>query len=179
MQEIDQVVGKEQVQPNWPVLRLHHIILLLLTALLLLGMSGVGGYGYQDTDWLKHNAVLKDLIERPWPVVYRLGGQDVPLVYYVAFYLPAAFLGKLGGWFLANQVLFGWSLIGLILVMLWFLILNQRAAFTVVLLFVMFSGLDIIGELVATSAVAAIRPEARPLLRWDHIEQWLKSVVIS
>jgi hypothetical protein len=132
----------------------------------------VGGFGYQDTDWLKHNAVLKDLIERPWPVVYTVEGQDVPLVYYIGFYLPAAFLGKLGGWFLANQALFVWSLIGMILAMLWFLILNHRATYTVVLLFVLFSGLDIIGRGVATPAVAAVRPEDIAALRWDHIEQW-------
>lgn len=67
--------------------------------------------------------------------MYRLGGQAAPLVYYIAYYLPAALLGKLGGWLWAHQVLFVWSWIGLILAMLWFIILNRRAAFTVVLLF--------------------------------------------
>jgi len=139
---------------------------------LVLGVSGIGGYGYQDTDWLKHNAILKDLIERPWPVVYRLGGQAAPLVYYIAYYLPAALLGKLGGWLLANQVLLVWSWIGLVLAMLWFITLNRRAAFTVILLFVIFSGLDVIGEVFVRSIVAPIRPEVRAILSWDHIEQW-------
>jgi hypothetical protein len=172
VQELDWIVGKEPAQPDEAVLRPRHIILLLLAALLLLSISGVGGYGYQDTDWLKHNSVLKDLIERPWPVVYKLEGQDVPLVYYVAFYLPAAFAGKLGGWALANHGLFIWTLIGLILAILWFLVLNRRAASTVILLFVIFSGLDAVGEAVVTPIVAALRPEVSAFLNWAHIEQW-------
>jgi hypothetical protein len=172
VRELDRIVEKEQAQPDSSVLRPRHIVLLLLAALLLLSISGVGGYGYQDTDWLKHNAVLKDLIERPWPVAYQLGGQDVPLVYYVAFYLPAAFAGKLGGWPLANHGLFVWTLLGLILSMLWFLVLNRRAASTVILLFVIFSGLDVIGEAVVTPIVAALRPEVSLFLNWEHIEQW-------
>jgi hypothetical protein len=172
VQELDWLVGREPARSDESVLRPRHVILLLLAALLLLSISGVGGYGYQDTDWLKHNSVLKDLVERPWPVVYRLEGQDVPLVYYVAFYLPAAFAGKLGGWALANHVLFVWTLIGLILAMLWFLVLNRRAASAVILLFVIFSGLDVIGEAVVTPIVAALRPEVGVFLNWAHIEQW-------
>ena len=172
MREIDQIVGTERSQSHASVLSLHHLILVLVASLLFLGVSGVGGYGHQDTDWLKHNAILKDLIERPWPVRYRLGGQGVPLVYYIAYYLPAAALGKLGGWSLANQVLFAWSWIGLILAMLWFLILNRHAASSLVWLFVAFSGLDVIGEFAVTPAVVALRPEASPFLNWDHIEPW-------
>jgi hypothetical protein len=162
----------EQAQADVPVLKWRHILLVFLIALLLLGISGVGGYGYQDTDWLKHNAILKDLVTRPWPVVYRLRGEQAPLVYYIAYYLPAALLGKLGEWTLANQALFLWSLIGLVLAMLWFLILSRQAAFTVVLLFVLFSGLDVVGQVIARSVVAPLRPEIWSILRWDHIEQW-------
>ncbi len=172
IREIDLIVGTEPEQSHGTAFGARHIVLVLLTSVLLLGISGIGGYGHQDTDWLKHNAILKDLVERPWPVVYKLGGQDVPLVYYVAYYLPAALLGKLGGWSLANQALFAWSWIGLVLAMTWFLVLNRRAAFSVVLLFVMFSGLDVVGQWLSRSVVAAIRPEVAQVLSWDHIEQW-------
>jgi hypothetical protein len=141
-----------------------------------MGISGVGGYGYQDPDWLKHNAVLKDLIARPWPVEYQLGKGYLPLVYYIAFYLPAAFFGKLWGWMMANQVIFGWGFIGLFLAMLWFHVLNQRATSTVVLLFVFFSGLDVIGEWIISPIidpiVAYINPKVGSILSWEHIEFW-------
>jgi hypothetical protein len=169
---INQIVKTESDWISGSTFGFHHIILVLLVVLLLLGISGVGGYGYQDTDWIKHNAILKDLITQPWPVDYQMGGQEVPLVYYIAYYLPAAFVGKLGGWFLANQALFVWSFIGLTLALLWFLVLNRRFTFTVVLLFVMFSGLDVVGEGFSRLVVAAIRPEVRSVLSWGHIEQW-------
>ena len=150
----------------------HIIILVVVVGVLFLGVSGVGGYGYQDTDWIKHNAILKDLVERPWPVIYQLGGQNLPLVYYFAYYLPAAAVGKLGGWYLASQVLFAWSLMGLVMATLWFLVLNRHITFTGIALFVLFSGLDVIGELITRWVVAPIRPEVMSILKWDHIEQW-------
>ncbi len=169
-------IGRVQSEEGEPLYEMmpgvYFIVFVLIVAVLWLGISGVGGYGYQDTDWLKHNAVLKDLVERPWPVVYRLGGQQLPLVYYIAYYLPAAGLGKLGGWHLANQALFAWSWIGLILAMTWFLVLTRQFTMRMVWLFVLFSGLDVIGELVARWVILPLRPEAAPLLKWDHIEQW-------
>jgi hypothetical protein len=172
VRDLDEIVGRKQEQAHGPTLKWRHVALVFLAALPLLGISGVGGFGFQDTDWLKHNAILKDLVTRPWPVVYELGGQRAPLVYYVAYYLPAALLGKIGGWTLANQVLFVWSLIGLVLALLWFLVLARRATLPVVLLFVLFSGLDVVGQWIARSAIAPIRPEIWSILRWDHIEQW-------
>jgi hypothetical protein len=150
----------------------RHAAVIILVSIVLLAISGVGGFGHQDSDWLKHNGILKDLVERPWPVVYRLGGQDVPLVYYVAYYIPAATIGKLGGWTLTNWALAAWTLAGLILAMAWFLVLVRRASFAVLLLFVMFSGLDVVGRALVTPVVAAIRPEVSLALIWDHIEQW-------
>ncbi len=148
------------------------LILIIIIGTLLLGISGVGGLGYQDTDWIKHNAILKDLIEKPWPVIYQLDGIKLPLVYYIAFYLPAALFGKFGGWILANQILFVWSLIGLILAILWFFVLIRRASPGVLLLFVMFSGLDVIGEWLVSPRVVALKPEYMLYLNWKHIEMW-------
>jgi hypothetical protein len=148
------------------------LILIIIIGTLLLGISGVGGLGYQDTDWIKHNAILKDLIEKPWPVIYQLDGIKLPLVYYIAFYLPAALFGKFGGWFLANQILFVWSLIGLILAILWFIVFIRRASPGVLLLFIIFSGLDFIGEWLITPRVVALKPEYLSYLNWGHIESW-------
>lgn len=155
-----------------PTLGPSHLALLLSTVLLLMLLSGIGGWGYQETDWLKHNAIFKDLFERPWPVIYDFGGNDLPLVYYLAYYLPPAFLGKLAGWVPANHALFAWSLLGLALALLWFLVLNRRAGATVLFTFAFFSGLDIVGRLLITPLIAIIQPEASELLRWDHIEGW-------
>jgi hypothetical protein len=153
-----------------PSLKRRHVALLLLLSLVFLGISGIGGYGHQDTDWPKHNAVFKDLIEKPWPVVYEMRDASVPLVYYVAFYLPAALLGKLGGWSLANQALFAWAGLGLLLALLWFVVLVRRAAWGVLLLFPLFSGLDIIGQLAIAPLIYPLRPPLE--VDWTHIEWW-------
>ncbi|BCM90768.1 hypothetical protein IAD21_02629 [Abditibacteriota bacterium] len=60
--------------------------------------SGIGGWGYQSSDWNKHNAVLADLVRFEWPVRYMEAPDAVHLTYYTAFYLPAALVGKVFGW---------------------------------------------------------------------------------
>jgi hypothetical protein len=172
VRERDGIDGSELKGTAGPPFAWRHAVLVVLVSVAFLAVSGVGGFGHQDTDWLKHNGILRDLVECPWPVVYRLGGQDVPLVYYVAYYLPAGLVGRLAGWTLANYALFAWTLAGLLLAMVWFLVLVRRASFAVLLLFVMFSGLDVVGRLLVTPAVAAIRPQVSLILIWDHIEQW-------
>lgn len=169
---LDHLAGDEQAGPGEAGLGRWAVILAAVVAVLFLGISGVGGFGYQDPDWLKHNAILKGLVERPWPVVYQVRGQSLPLVYYVAYYLPAALAGRLGSWYLANQTLFAWSWIGLCLAMQWFVVLARRSAPAMLLLFVSFSGLDVIGQFVARWVVVPLRPEAAALLSWTHIEQW-------
>lgn len=95
----------------FPALPLRRRDLLLLAAGVLAwaGLSGLGGYGYQEYDWLKHHAVLLTLIEEAWPVWMSHDGTPVALVYYTAFLLPAATVGKLLGWQAANVVLCGIS----------------------------------------------------------------------
>jgi hypothetical protein len=168
----DRPVAVEGERIGRPGRRLRQLVPLLVIATLLLGMSGTGGVGYQDTDWLKHNAVLKDLIDRPWPVTYEFDGQQIPLVYYVAYYLPAAAVGKALGWAAANWALLAWSLGGAILTLLWFQLLARRADRRTLLLFAVFSGLDIAGQLFTRQVIAPIRPEVGALLTWTHLEGW-------
>ena len=65
IREIGQIVEAEQLHGS--VFSIRHGILVLLISVLLLGISGVGGYGYQDTDWLKHSAASSRNQTR-WPV---------------------------------------------------------------------------------------------------------------
>jgi hypothetical protein len=116
-------------------------------------LSGAGGVGYQRGDWLKHNAVLKDLIEKPWPPAYTVRAkgpwmsdeQPRPLVFYLAYYLPAALVGKLAGWWAGNAALFVWTWLGAALALLWARRLGGRAG---PWLLVLAGGLDLLGILV-------------------------------
>lgn len=78
--------------------------------------SGIGGLWVQRLDHHAKNAVLRDLIDYPWPVIYPQTGNA--LVYYFVYYLIPALIGKFLGWHAANIALMIWSLIGVVLTML-------------------------------------------------------------
>jgi hypothetical protein len=138
-------LGSGDGTPATPPLSRAQIFVIVAVTLALLLTSGVGGAGYQETDWLKHNALLKDLIARPWPVRYDDAGASVPLVYYVAYLLPAAAVGKIAGWHAANLALFAWTCAGMVLVLAWTTLLIRPRSLAPLLVFLAFSGLDILG----------------------------------
>jgi hypothetical protein len=124
-------------------------------------LSGAGGFGVQTWDWNKHNAILKDLIEQPWPVTYATGESHVALVYYVAYYLPAALVGKTAGWSTANVALFAWSATGAVLAFLWLTVLSTASVWRCLGVFVFFSGLDMVGAAVWST-------------RWPSVVAWIR-----
>lgn len=93
-------------------------LFLTIAFLLSVGYSaGWGRFTYQVWDWEKHNTVLKDLIERPWPVYYFNGDEHSMLTYYIGQYMVPALFGKICGSFrLAEIMNFIWAEIGLFLV---------------------------------------------------------------
>lgn len=126
------------------------LIILIILAGIWTILSGAGHRGFFDGDYYKHNAILSDLIAYSWPVQYRLvhGTGVVPLVYYIAYYLPAAVVGLIGGWKAANIALFVWTWGGVCITFLWIAVLVPKKTILAVTLFVLFSGLDGIGRLI-------------------------------
>lgn len=121
------------------------ILLFIWTAL-----SGAGHRGLFDGDYYKHNAIFNDLISLSWPVHY----QRAYLVYYFAYYLPSALIGKWWGWQVGNGALFIWTLMGISLVFLWlFSFINEKKQLWYGLLFPFFSGLDGLGKLIMRGKV--------------------------
>lgn len=122
--------------------------------LLWCALSGTGGIGFQNSDYAASNALLKDLIENPWPLQLRA---NVPMVYYVCYYLPAAIIGKLMGWEAANFFIFLWTYFGLILI--WSVTslalrldnLGLWRQLIAALVFIFFGGWDIIGAILSYS----------------------------
>jgi len=139
----------------------------LLILLALLGTTGAGGIGPESSDWAKHNAILKDLIDQPWPVGYAIRGESANLVYYVAYYLPAALVGKAAGWEIANLALFCWSFIGAALALIWVCLLSRGRVWVCSAVFLLFSGMDVAGALTGGGSwrdIAAVF--ANPDLEW-------------
>ena len=126
-------------------------LFIILTIILWTLLSGAGHRGFFDGDYFKHNAVLSDLISYQWPVIYKVSEikQPIYLVYYIAFYLPAALVGKLAGWKIAHIFLFGWTLLGVFLSFSWFAkFINKQISILMLVFFIFFSGLDIIGAII-------------------------------
>ena len=112
-----------------------------VVALLWTGLSGAGGMGLQNGDYLKHNAILKTLILFDWPAGLD---DERMLVYTIGYYLPAAAVGKVFGWAAANLAQFAWTAAGVWLTLLWFTRLAGGRALFMAPLFVLLSGMDVI-----------------------------------
>lgn len=121
-------------------------------------LGGMNGYWYQSSDYSARNAIFRDLITHSWPVTYQNGSSA--LVYYIGHWLPAAVIGKTVHclfqsaqitWMCAQVALWIWSSFGLtILTLLLFLYVqadNRKKRLITIIVFVFFSGMDIIGTL--------------------------------
>ena len=113
-----------------------------LLVILLVNLSGAGGYGWETPDYAVHNARLGDLVLQEWPVRY---GENQNLVGYVGFFLPAAVLGKLTSVDTALYSLYFWTVFGMTLVLRWMSYLSGwRFSWSAVLMFSYFGPLDIV-----------------------------------
>lgn len=143
--------------------------------------AGIGYFYYQSFDYHFRNAVFRDLINYDWPVFYDKA--DTPLVYYMAFWLPAAVLAKTAALFihnaqtlfyLGNIFLFVWSACGVVLIFVHLAhalkITETLKIMTAATLFILFSGLDVIGH-----AYFAIQ---EPPFEY-HIEWWAAFIQYS
>ena len=143
-------------------------VVVVVAALSML-ISGAGGVGFQNADYFKHNAVLKALVDRPWPVVFEtsmLFERPTALVYYVVYYLPGAAAGKLLGWGAAQAMMFWWTAGGTAIGLGWFAHLSGRWPLVSVLFFLLMGGWDIFGHLIGFG------PTPNPIFLDPKFETW-------
>jgi hypothetical protein len=142
-------------------------ILVIAVGFIWARVSGAGGYGYQNWDWMKSNAVLKDLVSRPWPVGFSTNdGQIHSMVYYIAYYLPAALVGKILGWNAANHALFIYTFVGIALSLFWFVRLVGFVSPLLAIFFVLFGGLDFVAAFILSGRVFS---GVEGMEYWTHI----------
>jgi len=112
-------------------------------------LGGQGHFLYANSDWWVRDAVLRDLVLDPWPVLYRYGDSDLILRTPLGYYLPAAALGKIVGLRGAELFLMLSTTIGVALTFAF--MLRDRptihAALIRFVVFVLFSGMDILPTL--------------------------------
>ncbi|WP_339817774.1 hypothetical protein MKZ15_20775 [Paenibacillus sp. FSL R7-0216] len=149
-------------------LKWYSVVFGLLLVFLWVYLSGTGGFAYQNSDYSKHNAILRDLIHYEWPVIYNYStdySNSAPLVYYVAYYLPAALAGKLFGWTIANVTMYLWTVLGVILSLYWLFRIIGKFKLSFILVFILFSGMDILGGILIDKSLPNLS---------DHLEWWAK-----
>jgi hypothetical protein len=134
-------------------------------------LGGTGHLFFANFDWHIRDAVLHDLVVSPWPVGYGIqGGKETLLRAPIAYFLPAALIGKAAGLALAHVAMALWTAIGATLFLLQiFSLAPSRAGVvaTITVVLVLFSGLDFVGM--------AINYGPRFFANWKmgmHLEWW-------
>ena len=110
-----------------------NLFVMVFAFLLLCFVGYCAGYGRfvdQTSDWNKHNAVLADLVNHSWPVLYTNGNEHSMLTYYIGQYMVPAAAGKaMHSVRAAELVMYGWNVLGLMLVYMNILFFSKAGRF--------------------------------------------------
>ena len=157
------IIGKEKQTVISPIL----VVVFAVIALVWAFISGIGEFAWTTADHTVRAAVLNDLVDYKWPVIYDMSTQLNPMVkdalpggkatfaYYFTFWLVPAGIGKVFGVFAARVALLLWSALGLFLIMLGIAIMQKKASWTAALMFLFFGGFDIVPYLYQTEILHA------------------------
>lgn len=149
------------------------MISILIFALAWTALAGVGHFFYANSDWSVRDAVLHDLSTSAWPASYIDAAGDRWIVRApVAYFLPAAVVGKLLGFHAANVALYLWTAIGwaLFLLAACRLFVSKKERVLCVLVLTFFGGMDLVGYIANNKTLPDIG---------EHIEWWASYIQYS
>ena len=142
--------------------------------------NGVGEYTWGPYDHAFRRAILNDLIDYKWPIVYDSAKQsneivrmllnlkgDQGFVYYFTYWLPSALVGKLFGFTAGNIALIIWNSIGIFITIIGMCIYIKRATYGTMFMYICFSGLDVVPYLIN---------EVIPYDGWFWIDGWVSHI---
>ena len=137
---IKQMKNEDSVEIRMPVL-----IITLLSSLLVCVILGFGGVFANYYDYIKHSAVIQDMVMYDWPVYYQKN-EPVMLTYYLGQYLIPSLFGKMfNNRFVAELLfgLFGWVGVYLLYLNLFMVVKpsNSRRQLLLMVMFFFFSGM--------------------------------------
>lgn len=144
-------------------------LLIIIIVMCWVGLSGVGGYVWQNSDHWWRNAMFDMLVTEKWPITgsVNMGGieQERGFVYYIGFWLPASIIGKIAGLSAGYAAQYVWAVIGVLLVYALICVWRKKIVIWPLILLIFFSGADIIGTLINTNETVYI---------WgtEHLERW-------
>lgn len=149
----------------WKNAKIATLLFAVIIIFLWVYFSGIGGLVYQTADHTARNGLFNLLVSEHWPVtsVVEFDGTMMTrgISYYFAFWMPAALIGKLFG--LQAGYLFQalWAVLGVFI--FYILLCNVRKKIEVwpLLVFIIFSGLDVLGLFVSYGGIQAIPLDTR------------------
>lgn len=143
-------------------LSLGTLLTCFLIAFSLLLLSGEGRFFYANVDWQVRFAVLRDMGQNPWPFVYTVRAEPDLLRAPIGMFLLPALAFKAFGPRAGDIVLLlqNATLIAALLALGSQLFSNRRSRLIALVVFLCFSGMDAIGDLLMQGMLT------------DHMEDW-------
>lgn len=138
------------------------LLVCFLSALILLALAGEGRMVYANIDWQVRDAVFRDISINPWPFVYTARLEPDILRGAIGMYLLPSLVYKAMGPAAGDMAILGQNslLLALILALGSSLFETGRARLVALVVFVFFSGLDVVGQLISKGRLA------------EHLEWW-------
>jgi hypothetical protein len=149
---------------NIAAIPLSRLLWLLPFALLILALGGEGRFFYSNIDWQVRDAVLRDMAINPWPFAYiPANGEPTLLRAPLGMFLVPALAAKQWGPVAGDLTLLGQNalLLTALLAVGSTLFASTKARLIALVTITLFSGLDVIGHIVAGD------------LRELHLEYWV------
>jgi len=149
-----------------PRIAVRDLSLCFAVALLLYLLGGEGRLFYANTDWQVRDAVLRDLSRYAWPFAYAEADGTSILRAPLGMYLVPAVAGKAFGAAAADVALLlrHSAMLAILLALGTLLFPSGRARLGALAVFLAFSGLDVVGQIIVDALTGATMP--------DHLESW-------
>lgn len=145
------------------------ILFIVIIICIWVGISGIGGFAFQTEDHIWRNGMFEALVYEKWPVVkdVDIDGNITTrgMSYYIAFWLPAAAIGKVFGISVGLYFQVFWAIVGIFLFYITICYIQKRLVIWPLIVFILFSGMDIVGVYLTGNDMSTISQTI-------HLEWW-------
>jgi len=153
-------------QVSLPRVAWRDLLLCFVVAAILYVLGGEGRLFYANTDWQVRDAVLGDLATYPWPFAYTEAAGPIILRAPLGMYLIPALAGKAFGAVAADLAMLfrNAGMLAILFALGSVLFPSGRSRLGALVVFLGFSGLDIVGQIIVDAVIGTGMP--------DHLEAW-------
>ncbi len=157
-----------------PAARIRPDLLLftLVIALILCVLAGEGRFVLATDDWVVRDALINDLVRQPWPFDYRIDGSSFVLRAPLAMYMLPVAIGKMFGVYASHLATLAQN--SVIFALIFYFLVPRRLSFVpaaaLVVIFAIFSGLDVVAETIKYLSTGVWPSEE--IERWTGLFQY-------